>query len=166
MRGWILMFLAKEIEEILKFDGVTYQIKDFSPDHLINAPLRPLDALLVEQNKEQLIDRLPQGYSFSGLANGRIYAMWGIVPLWKGVFEAWLIPTSDLDEHKFKMCRSSLKFFEYTAKILRARRYQCYVHCQNFLSIKWIELMLFENEGELRQFGADGSNFKLYSRIF
>ena len=160
------MFSPEEIEEISTLDGKSGRIVTFHPDHLLGAPLRPLDAPLVAENRHTLVERLPQGYSFTALVDGKVYAMFGLVPFWKGVYEAWLIPTSDLDEHKFKMCRTSLKFFEYTAKILRARRYQCYVHSQNFLSIRWIEMMVFKKEGEMKNFGHDGSNYQLYARYF
>tara|TARA_Y100001956_G_scaffold10632_2_gene9426 strand:- start:4758 stop:5240 length:483 start_codon:yes stop_codon:yes gene_type:complete len=160
------MFSPEEIEEISTLDGKSGRIVAFQPDHLLGAPLRPLDAPLVAENRQTLVERLPKGYSFTALVDGKVYAMFGLVPFWEGVYEAWLIPTSDLDEHKFKMHRTSLKFFEYTAKILRARRYQCYVNSQNFLAIRWIEMMVFKKEGEMRNFGHDGSNYQLYARIF
>jgi len=160
------MFSPEEIEEISTLDGKSGRIVAFHPDHLLGAPLRPLDAPLVAENRHTLVERLPQGYSFTALVDGKVYAMFGLVPFWKGVYEAWLIPTSDLDEHKFKMCRTSLKFFEYTAKILRARRYQCYVHSQNFLSIRWIEMMVFKKEGLMKNFGPNQEDHFLYARYF
>lgn len=166
MHGRNLMFSPKEVTEIAKLDGERAKLIDFDPDHLNKLPVRDIDALFIRENSATLMKRLPKGLTFTGTYDDQIFAMFGLVPYWKGCYECWLIPASDLDTHKMKMHRTSLRFFEYTAKILRANRYQCYVYSSNYPAIRWIEMMLFQREGLMKKFGPNQEDFLLYARYF
>jgi hypothetical protein len=160
------MFLPDEITEVAKLDGVHAKIVDFEPHHIDKISYRSADSTFVQANKEQLVSRLPKGMSFSGTYDDQVFAMFGLVPYWKGCYECWLIPATDLDIHKMKMHRTSLRFFEYTAKVLRAKRYQCYVFSANLRAVRWIEMMLFKKEGLMKNFGPNQEDFFLYARYF
>ena len=160
------MFSPKEITEVSKLEGVRAKIVDFEPHHIDQITYRSADAVFIHENKENLVDRLPKGFSFSGTYDDQVFAMFGLVPYWKGCYECWLIPASDLDTHTMKMHRTSIRFFEYTAKVLRAKRYQCYVFSGNVRAVRWIEMMVFKKEGLMKNFGPNQEDFFLYARYF
>ena len=166
MPGVTLMFSPKEITEVSKLDGVHAKIIDFQPDHIDQISYRSADAVFVQENKGELVGRLPKGMSFTGTYDDQVFAMFGLVPYWKGCYECWLIPASNLDTHMMKMHRTAIRFFEYTAKVLRAKRYQCYVFSENVRAIRWIEMMVFKKEGLMKNFGPNQEDHFLYARYF
>ena len=97
------MFLPDEITEVAKLDGVHAKIVDFEPHHIDKISYRSADSTFVQANKEQLVSRLPKGMSFSGTYDDQVFAMFGLVPYWKGCYECWLIPATDLDIHKMNI---------------------------------------------------------------
>ena len=166
MPGVTLMFSPEEITEVSTLDGKTAKIIDFEPDHLNAVSYRSLDAPFIKANQEAIAHRLPKGLSFSAVVDDQVFAMFGLVPFWQGCYECWLIPADDLDTHKMKTHRTSLRFFEYTAKVLRAKRYQCYVFSENVRAIRWIEMMVFKKEGLMKNFGPNQEDHFLYARYF
>lgn len=160
------MFSAEELTEVAKLDGKQAKLIDFKPDHLNAVTYRSLDAPFIKANHKTLSDRLPKGLSFTGTVDGQVFAMFGLVPFWKGCYECWLIPADDLAKHKMKMHHAGLRFFEYSAKVLRAKRYQCYVFSENVRAIRWIEMMVFRKEGVMKNFGPNQEDHFLYARYF
>lgn len=160
------MFSPEEITEVSTLDGISGKIIDFEPHHIDQITYRSADAVFVKENKGELVDRLPKGMSFTGTYNDQVFAMFGLVPYWKGCYECWLIPASNLDTHTMKMHRTAIRFFEYTAKVLRAKRYQCYVFSENVRAVRWIEMMVFKKEGLMKNFGPNQEDFFLYARYF
>lgn len=160
------MFSPEELTEVAKLDGKKAKLIDFKPEHLNAVTYRSLDAPFIKANQETLADRLPKGLSFTGTVDDQVFAMFGLVPFWKGCYECWLIPADDLAKHKMKMHHAGLRFFEYTAKVLKAKRYQCYVYSQNFRAVRWIELMVFRKEGVMKNFGPNQEDHFLYARYF
>ena len=89
-----------------------------------------------EEDYEEKIKTCPmEGLSFRGVSFGDIACCFGMLPLWEGVYEAWLLPCKDLTKNKFKFHRASLKFFEYVAKRLNIHRLQINVSSQNCLDM-------------------------------
>ena len=166
MLGVTLMFSPEEITEVSKLDGVRGKIENFQAEHLRAITYRSLDAPFIKANHETLVHRLPKGLSFTATYDGQVFAMFGLVPFWQGVYECWLIPADDLDTHTMKMHRVSIRFFEYTAKVLRAKRYQCYVFSENVRAVRWIEMMVFKREGLMKRFGPNQEDHFLYARYF
>ena len=92
--------------------------------------------------------------------------MFGLYPLWKGVAEAWMLPTEHLNDSKLIFHKASLRFFEYASDKLKLKRVQTYVCTTNYRAIKWMEMCYFDREGLLKKFGPDQNDYYIYGRLF
>lgn len=105
------------------------------------------------------------GYAFTGVKAGRPYCSFGIMKMWPGVAEMWLIPDANLAQVTHSFHRAARKFTDICMSELHLVRLQVTIHTQNVPADIWIRRMLFEEEGVLRGFGPDGSDYKMYSRL-
>jgi len=161
------MFTARELTREARFKSSDYWIDAYLPKHLRLSEIRPIDTMLMNSFDEDFIDnRYIPGFSFTGFYKSQVVMIYGIIPLWKGVAELYMVPTVHLNDHKFVFHRAALRFFEYTAMRMQLHRYQCYVCCRNVPAVKWIEACYFHYEGLLYKFGPDMSDYKLYGRLF
>ncbi len=111
-------------------------------------------------------DYAVDGLSYSAMCDGKVYAMFGLYPLWKGVAEAWLLPSSKLENRKMVFHKSCLRFFPYAAQKLKLHRIQVYVRSTNVQAYKWIEMMYFNREGLFKRYGPDINDYYVYGRLF
>jgi hypothetical protein len=163
------MITCDELNYLMGLDGINYKLVPFHYTHLNMMEFREADNLLMKSFKnydEQIKTNPLEGLSFSGLCYGEIVCCFGILPLWEGVYEAWLLPCKHLTKNKFKFHRSSLKFFEYVADRLNIHRLQINVSSHNCLAYKWAKKCYFTEEGLLRKYGPDKTDYHIMSRLF
>jgi hypothetical protein len=164
-----MTFTCEELNHVMALDGVDYKLIPFHYTHLNMMEFRESEYSLINSfiDYEEKIKTCPvEGLSFSGVCFGDIVCCFGIIPLWQGVYEAWLLPCKDLTKNKLRFHKSSLKFFEYVAEKLNIHRLQINVNSQNCLAYKWAKKCYFTEEGLLREYGPDKSDFYIMSRLF
>ena len=107
-----------------------------------------------------------QGLGYTVLVKGKVFIVFGIYPLWKGVAEAWMLPSKDLGEIKMQFHKSALRFFRYAPAKLKLHRLQTYVRSTNVRAIKWMEACYFNREGLLKRYGPDIKDYYAYGRLY
>lgn len=94
-----------------------------------------------------------------------IIACGGVHKMWKGSGEAWLL----MSVHAYKMpvtvARYTHRLFETIMADNDLWRIQASVHRTDEQSIKFAEWMGFENEGLMKKFGPDGSDYYRFARV-
>jgi len=158
-----------DLNAIFGLDGITNRVVPFHYTHLKIMDIRKADNDLINSfiDYDDRIKTYPvEGLSFSGMCHRDIVCCFGVIPLWEGVYEGWLVPCSNLTKNKFVFHKSSLKFFEYVAEKLNIHRLQINVNSQNCLAYKWAKKCYFIQEGLLREYGPDKSDFYIMSRLF
>jgi len=105
------------------------------------------------------------GYAWCGVANGSPVCAFGLVPLWNGVGEVWMLTDVRLPRFARTFHRVSRQMFNIYIEELNMIRLQCTVHSRNLQARKWIESMYFKKEGLLKQYGPDGHDFFMFARI-
>ena len=164
-----MTFTCEELNQSTNLDGVDYKLIPFHYTHLNMMEFRESEYSLINSfiDYEEKIKTCPvEGLSFSGVCFGDIVCCFGIIPLWQGVYEAWLLPCKDLTKNKLRFHKSILKFFDYVADRLNIHRLQINVNRQNCLAYKWAKKCYFTEEGLLREYGPDKSDFYIMSRLF
>ena len=119
------MFTTIELNQLMRLDGEYYKIVPFHYTHLKFMEFREAEKKLFDSFHDyaERIKTFPMhGLSFSGMVGKKIVCCFGLLPIWEGVYEAWLIPCLQIGEHKFKFHKSSLRFFNYAAKKLNIHR--------------------------------------------
>ena len=158
------------IEKIFKVDGVDYIVLPFK-SYLINL----MD--LGEDDKthlklfpgwlEFLDAATQQGYGYVVLGKGKPVLCFGVVSQWEGVSELWLIPDQTLiRKHRIQFHKGALAFMELVAKELSLHRLQVTVSSRNVLAVKWIKSLYFKEEGILKNYGIDKSDYIMFARLF
>ena len=164
-----IMFTPTEINEAVKIDGIDKKVVPFNHTHLKVMDFRSHDIQIIESfvNYDELTKNLNgNGLSFTGIANKKFVCCFGLVKIWDGNYECWLLPSSDVGKNKFAFHRAALRFFTYAAKKLKIHRMQMIVLISNDIAYKWAQKCYFIQEGLLRKYGPDKSDYFMMSRIF
>ena len=64
------------------------------------------------------------------------------------------------------MHKASKLFFDYAANKLEMKRLQITVCSRNIPAYKWAKVCYFEDEGILRNYGPQGDDYYMMSRVF
>lgn len=122
-----------------------------------------LDAI---PNYELVVDGYSRiGYSYTGVVEGKPVCSFGVIPLWPGVAEMWMLPDLTLRHHAFAFHRATKRWIDIVMSELCLVRLQCTVHTRNVRADKWIRSLYFESEGTLRRFGPEGADYEMYARL-
>ena len=164
------MFLLDDIEALNKAVRLTGDRKlvTFSPVHIEMMELSPFEQAYFDSlpNWLYMLEGMAAlGYAYTGIKAGRPYCSFGVMKMWPGVAEMWLIPDADLAQVVMSFHRAARRFSDICMSKLHLVRLQATVHSANVPGDNWIKRMLFQEEGVLRGFGPDGSDHKMYSRI-
>ena len=92
------------------------------------------------------------GTSFTAIDNGYLIACAGIIPLWRGVGEAWFLGSERLHEYTKPIIRAVKKDFK--------RMIEDWEEAQRFA-----KFLGFKDEGLMEKFGPDGSDYYRVARI-
>lgn len=161
------MFSPEHLSKIMRLDWEKDKIVPFSPYHLDLCALNPFDKKMLRDipDFKKRIEALSENsYAFTAMSEGEIYAMFGVYPMWKGVAEAWLIPSAIVNRRTITFHRASLVFFDYAMAKLELKRLQFTVHSANVPADMWAKRCYFEFEGKLKFYGPDKANYKMYAR--
>ncbi len=106
-----------------------------------------------------------QGMSWSAEVDGRIVASAGLVPLWQGVAEAWMISADDVGRHQVKVARQIRTMFDDVMCQRGIYRAQANIHHKFEKAIRLAEWLGFEQEGLMRRFGIEGDDYFRYAKV-
>ena len=109
-------------------------------------------------------EHLAKGPAYTGLADGEIVACGGILPLWKGVGEAWVISSELVPKYPLFFHRTISWMLDHLIEKMKLVRVQTTVHSKHERSIKWVERMGFVNEGLMRKYIA-GEDYIRFARV-
>tara|TARA_R100000900_G_scaffold6200_1_gene6542 strand:+ start:524 stop:1018 length:495 start_codon:yes stop_codon:yes gene_type:complete len=163
------MFSPESLSKILRLDWETDRIVKFNIHHLDICDLNEFDKKILTtfpDYKKHLENLTNNSLAFTAMSEGEIYGMFGIYQLWPGVSEGWLIPSAHVGRRTITFHRGALQFFEYAAQQTRTKRLQFTVCTSNVLADRWAKRCYFESEGILKQYGPDGSDYRMYARFF
>lgn len=163
------MFSPDELNRVMRLEGHN-RVERFRPEHLERLDFQWWDELALKDPrvdyKKYLTAFAAAGTSWTGIGEGKVYACWGIVPMWTGVGEAWLTCSKDISRKALPMHRGSKLFMEYAARKMKLHRVQVLVRADIVPLHKWISHLHFEHEATLERYGPDMSDTELYRRLF
>ena len=142
------------------------EIREYIPDDYLKVNRRHFDSLTVMHfpNPKLVAINLSKGPAFTGVANGEIIACGGILPLWKGVGEAWVVSSELVSLYPITFAKVIWRKLKSIIEELELERVQTTVDVEHKVSQKWLERMNFENEGLMRKF-LGGRDYYRYAWI-
>ena len=106
-----------------------------------------------------------QGMSWSAEIDGQIVVSAGLVPLWPGVAEAWMIPSEGVDQHRIAVARKLRKMLHGVMLQRGIYRAQANIHHNFERAIRLAEWLGFSNEGRMRRFGIEGADYFRFAKV-
>lgn len=154
-------------------------IKSCIPDYAKVSPFKSfhIDLMNLDEQQQKVYNSMPKysqymeaqanyGYACTILVNGIPYAVFGFVPLWKGVAECWLLLDNRCRTVFVPFSRSSLRIFDEIGTFMELKRLQMYVVSKNFLYNKYAKFCKFNKEGLLKYYGPDLTDYNCYGRYY
>ena len=159
-----------ELEQLMGLDGVNKKITHFHPKHLWLINLRDHEKKYFDYipNYETYLAKITiHNAAYTGFYFGKPVVSFGLLNMFPGVAEAWLIPSKELNNIKVALPfhRATKAFFDNAFHLFNLRRIECTVDVTNKDALKWIETMLFTKDGIKQKFGPDGHDYAMYSRL-
>ena len=128
----------------------------------LNDKLMDYDATF-EENR---IDFALAGLSFTLLCNSECVCSGGIVPLWSGVAEGWVISSKRIYENRIKASRLIRKRTDLLCAANKIWRLQTSVKANFKMGIRFAEFLGFNKEGLMVGYGPDKTDYYLMARIY
>jgi RimJ/RimL family protein N-acetyltransferase len=154
---------------VIGLDGERDRLVPFDPVLLKLMELRSWDLAyydLLDDYEAILRNNARRGPAYAWVREGKPIACAGIMKYWEGVGEAWMVPSTAVSSVRHTFHRSALRAFEVIARELNLRRVSATVNTANVQADRWIRSAYFVEEGYLREFGVDGTDHRIYARLF
>jgi len=162
------MFSTAELNEITGLDYPDHKIVDWHENHMHMLHLNEHDAKWYAMYKNYagvLASHSPEGFAFTGVGHGQVVCCFGFTYMWNGVYEAWLIPTTEnIRKYVIPFHRASMRIFDYAMSKHSMKRLQITVSSENALALKWAERCYFNHEGVLQKYGPEGTDYYMMAR--
>jgi len=141
------------------------EIRPYKPEDYMIIQRRHFDSLTFMNfpDPSAVARNLASGRAYT-IANGVPIACGGVLPLWKGVGEGWVV-TSDLVE-KYPLIFAKTVWRAMTELIvdMGLERIQTVVDSEHTVSQRWVERMGFKNEGLMKKY-LGGRDFIRYAIV-
>ena len=146
------------------FEIVPYQVQhgDDMIEFGLNDKLMDWDA----QFTENRIDFALAGLSFTLLHNNFPVCSGGIVPLWTGVAEGWVISSKRIFKTRIKSSRLIKKRTDLLCAANKIWRLQTAVKSNFKTGLRFAEFLGFKNEGLMKAYGPDKTDYYRMARIY
>ena len=128
----------------------------------MNDKLMEIDASFTENR----LDTAIIGLSYTLLFNNNPVIAGGIIPIWDGVAEGWVMSSKRVFEHKIRAASAVKKRLDYLCINNNIRRLQTSVKAEFKLGIRFATWLGLEVEGLKKNYGPDGSDYYQLARIF
>ena len=128
----------------------------------LNDKLMDIDANFTENR----IDFALVGVSFTLLHNNNPVCSGGIVPLWNGVAEGWVISSKRIYKERIRASRLIRKRTDLLCAANKIWRLQTAVKSNFKTGLRFAEFLGFKNEGLMTGYGPDKSDYYRMARIY
>ena len=128
----------------------------------LNDKLMDIDASF----KENRIDFAMAGLAFTLLDNNVPICSGGIIPTWLGNAQGWVISSKRIFRNKIKASRLIKERTDLLCANNKIWRLQTAVKANFKTGIRFAEFLGFKNEGLMRAYGPDKTDYYLMARIY
>jgi hypothetical protein len=146
------------------------ELKPFLPEHAdqiiaigLNDKLMEIDA---SYSDNRICNYSQPGNAYTMFVNDKPVFACGIVILWDGVAECWVLASQNVYEMKFLAARTILELQDKLCKKNKIKRLQTSVKADFKLGLRFATWLGLEIEGLKKKYGPDGSDFYQLGKIY
>ena len=142
------------------------EIRAYKEDDYLNIQRRHFDALtFMNFPKPELIaKKFTKGIAYTIEAPEGLVASGGVIPLWKGVGEAWVVTSELVETYPVLFAKTVWRKLLEIISANGIERIQTTIHKDHIVSQRWVERMGFENEGLMKKY-LGGEDYYRYALI-
>jgi len=143
-----------------------YELRPYQPEDYLNVSRREFDQFTfgTRGNPEIIAKQLLEGKAFTGVCEKGLIACAGVLPLWRGVAEAWCVGSPLIEYFRFSFPRVIHRKLTEIINFYQLDRLQTIVHPDFVVSQIWLKRMGFKNEGPMEKYIA-GITYLRYAWI-
>jgi len=146
------------------------ELKEFEPDHAkkiisygMNSKLMEIDAGFEDNH---IYNYSTEGNAYTMFVNGKPVFSIGIVILWSGVAEGWVLASQNIFELKFLAAKTMKELTDDMCKKNKIKRLQTSVKADFKLGVRFATWLGLEIEGLKKSYGPDGSDYYQLGKIY
>ena len=128
----------------------------------LNHKLMDIDASYTENR----IDAKVFGLSFTLLVDDNPILSGGIIPLWNGVAEGWVMASKEVHDYKIKSASTAKRRLDYLCKNNNIYRLQTAVKEEFITGVRFAEWLGLKSEGLMTMYGPDKTNYYRMAKIY
>lgn len=128
----------------------------------MNDPLMDIDA----QYLKNYTDVIVPGFSFTLMNNETPIVSGGIYPLWQGTAEGWVLSSKRIFNYKFKAASLIKRRLDMLCINNNIWRLQTAVKANFKLGIRFAEWLGLQQEGLMKQYGPDKTDYYRMAKIY
>ena len=102
---------------------------------------------------------------FTARKDGKIVMMGGVHVMWQGVGEGWLVMSKHAHSMPKTVARYADEFFDVIMNEANIQRMQASINATDPRSVRFARWLGFENEGLMRKYGPDGTDYYRMARV-
>jgi len=155
------------IPEIIQSEKI--KIVPFRWYHPRAMDLRPFDLEAYEHlpDLEQSLKYYEtEEHSYTAFLDGKPVCAFGSHILWNGVSESWMMTGHQIEKRPITITRMCRRYFDYVARELLLHRMQITCNCNDLLAMRFAIALGFQEEGLLKKYGPDGSDYVIFARLY
>lgn len=134
-------------------------------EYILNQPSNSKFLELRPEHKKYAYFLKQIGMSFTGLVDNKPIAAGGVFPLWENVAEGWVLATKEINNYPITFAKVIKHRTEYMLKNNNIKRLQTSVKADCELAIRFAKWLGLKEEGLMKHYGPDGSDYFRYARI-
>jgi len=142
------------------------KLREYRPEDYMTIQRRHFDSLtFMNFPKPELIaKKFMQGIAYTIEAPEGLVASGGVIPLWKGVGEGWVVTSNLVETYPILFAKTTWRKLYEILNSNGIERIQTTIHKDHIVSQKWAERMGFKNEGLMRKF-LGGEDYYRYALV-
>ena len=121
----------------------------------MNDKLMEIDASFTDNR----LDTAIPGLSYTLLVDNNIILAGGIIPIWNGVAEGWVMSSKRVFNHKIRAASAVKKRLDYLCINNNIRRLQTAVKEEFLTGVRFAEWLGLQKEGLMKYYGLDQTNY-------
>jgi len=106
-----------------------------------------------------------ENLSFTAITDNSFICSGGIVPMWQGVFEGWVIGSNKIWDHPVLAARTIKKGLNQLYLDNNITRLQTAVRADFPMGMKFAKWLGFKNEGLMKKYDMEGKDFYRFARV-
>ena len=148
---------------------VNWTVKTFKQEHAdkiisygMNSKLMELDA----SYKDHRICLADKGNAYTLFINDKPTVAGGIIVIWKGVAEGWVMANQNIYDVKLLACKEIKNRTDLLCEKNKIKRLQTSVKASFTTGVRFASWLGLKNEGLMKNYGPDGSDYLRMAKIY